>query len=93
MHLGYQPRFTYIVLSLKVCLRRRNRKLQTASVTVSSIENIRCEYILHSLQPHDLTPSDFGVLGTLKYALNEGKFRDGDDARPAMHEGLTTLPE
>jgi len=74
------------LLTTGMCLLHDNARPYTATATVSTIEDLWFEFIPHPPQSSDLAPSDFHVLGQLK-------FRDDDEFRSAMHEWLRTRPK
>ena len=60
---------------------------------MSTIEELRFEFIPHPTYTPDLAPSDFHVFGPLKDALSGTQFRYDHEVRSAVHEWLHTRPK
>ena len=73
-----------------VCLLHDNAKPNTATATVSTIEEMWFECIPHPPYSPDLAPSDFHVFSPLKDALSGTRFRNNDEVRSAVREWLRT---
>ena len=80
-------------LTTGVCLLHENARPHTATVTVSTTEELRFRCIPHPQYSPDLAPSDFHVFGPLKDALSGRQFRDDDEVWSAVHGWLRTRPK
>lgn len=78
------------LLTFGVLLQHDNARLDTANLTVRTIQDIKFECPIHPSYSPDIAPSDFHVFSALKEAMGGKHFRSDEEVKTAMHDWLQT---